>query len=92
MQTTKKWPLAALVLGGGLALGLSAVAQDASPGSAASNTPSPMGQGGATSGMMGGGMAEMMKMMESCNRMMQTMHNQSPAAPSAPPATPGPRG
>ncbi len=90
MSTIKKTTLAILALGAGLAAAPALYAQGASSGSAAPKTPGMMDHGG----MMGGDMGAMMKMMENCNRMMQSMNNQSPRTPprETPPATPGQRG
>jgi hypothetical protein len=92
MSIIKTTTLAVLTLGAGLAIAPALYAQDTRSGSAG---PNPQGGMMGGQGMMGGGMSDMMKMMENCNRMMQSMNNQSPQTPSTPgtpPATPGQRG
>lgn len=96
MNTFKKMTFAVLALGAGLAVAPSLHAQDASSGSAAPKAPGMMDHGGmmGSGGMMGGDMGAMMKMMENCHRMMQSMNNQAPQNPSGatPPPPPGQRG
>ena len=101
MNTIKKTTFAVFVLGAGLALAPALQAQGTG-GSATQNAPGSMGNhgmmggmGGMSGGAMGGGdMASMMQMMENCNRMMQSMRDQTKPDPSreTPPATPGQRG
>ena len=97
MIAMKKTTVAILALGASLALAPALYAQDSSPGTAAPKTPGMTDHTGMMGGgMMGGDMASMMKMMENCNRMMQSMNKQSPqdpsTSPNTPPATPGQRG
>lgn len=84
MSTIKKMTLAGLALGAGLALAPFVHAQDTS-GASQPKKPDMMDHSAMKSG---GDMSAMMKMMENCNRMMQTMNSHSPQDPSAP-ATPG---
>jgi hypothetical protein len=85
MSTVKKTILALAALGASVALAPALHAQG-TPAPGASPSQGMMG-GGMMAGM--GDMAGMVKMMENCNRMMQSM-NQNPRNPSpeAPPATP----
>ena len=89
MSTIKKATLAILALGAGLAAAPALYAQDTS-GSVAPKAPGMMDH----SGMMGGDMGARMKMMENCNRMMQSMNNPSPQTlpRETLPSTPGQKG
>ena len=82
MSTIKTVTLATLALGAGLALA-PLYAQDAPAGSNTQTRGMGQGNTGGGGGMMGGDMSSMMKMMEDCNRMMQSM-NTSPQDPPAP--------
>lgn len=90
MSTIRKVTFAVVALGTAVVAAPALYAQGTSPGSAPPKTPGMMDHGG----MMGGDMGAMMKMMENCNRMMQSMHNQSPQTPprETPPVTPGQKG
>ena len=83
MSTLKIVTLATLALGAGLALAPSLYAQDAPAGSNTQTRGMGQGNTGGGGSMMGGDMGSMMKMMEDCNRMMQSMNSstQNPPAP-----------
>lgn len=88
MSRTLKAMFAMAAVGGTLALAPALRAQEP-PASAAPKAP------GVTDhhGMMGGDMSGMMRMMEHCSRMMQSMNDPSGAKPrGTPPATPENKG